>query len=217
MRAHMMASAGRTRSKAVAAAGVTALTLLGGPGAKPHPPQPVPTGTTARHAPADVTCALPVLGGKPFAIDVTGTVPPQLASRQAFDMTTERISLTIPADTVDALRGLRASSVDGSITALRVTATNATPPFLDIADGATLLLPRAPLNEGQPAVMALPVPPRIGPWVAAGSGAVTIDLVSSGFSLNLYNAYGGNVAKSLPVVCQGPLPSHAIATTNIVI
>lgn len=213
----MMASAGWTRSKAVSVAGVAALTLLGAPGAKAHPPQPVPAGTTARHAPADVTCALPVLGSKPFAIDVTGTVPAKLAPRQAFDLSTERISLTIPAGTVDAMRTLGASTIDGSVTALRFTATHATPPFMDVAAGATLLLPRAPLNAGQPVVMALSVPPRIGPWVAAAGGTVTIELVSSGFALNLYNAYGGNVAQSLPVVCQAPLPSHTIATTNIVI
>ena len=113
------------------------------------------------------TCAVPDLGSQTFGATVEASSPATVGAGAPLTVTGFQATTVLPANLVDDLVALGASSLTGSVTVADLAVTHATPSTLNAA--STPLPFTVPLTEGQPATIPFG-PVSAGPFTAGPSG-----------------------------------------------
>ena len=154
------------------------------------------------------SCAVPVLGIQVFSATVDGSSPATVGAGEPLTVTGYTATTVIPANLIDDLIALGASTLAGDVTVADVDATAAVPTTLNAA--ATPVPFSVTLAEGQPADVTLP-PLSVGPFTAGASG--TID-ISPG-DLTIEGTFPVLGAASITCTPAAP-PTPVVTSTTIV-
>jgi alpha-tubulin suppressor-like RCC1 family protein len=174
---------------------------------------PAATGGVGRVRPrasTDVSysCAVPDLGAQTFAATVEATSPTSVDAGDPLTVTGYQATTVLPADLVDDLIALGASSLTGSVTVADLGATHATPSTLNAA--ATPLPFSVPLTEGQSATIPFG-PVSVGPFTAGPGG--TIDITPGPITISgTFPVLG---AESIPCTLA-TTPAPVLTSTTII-
>lgn len=164
-----------------------------------------------------VTCDFPIVGQQTVKLTMTGAVQNNLGPGQPFFLSDTSAIMEVPASVVNLVTTfLRATSVSGTITQMKINGTNLSPATLDAAATPLAFGPVA-FTKGKAAQIPIPGSSfmQIGPFTAGTAGTAEVALGETAASLTLVGGKGGKLNIPMKVSCSAPSPSSTVLSMTV--